>query len=92
MAIIHRVRANGKGKTKVVSMTPRRAIRLFCLECMGFNRLEIGNCGDPLYPLFPYRHDGRPEIAKSSGSQVEKGPSDGQQSTVNQKPIAEQGR
>lgn len=74
MSILHKIRVNGKGKTEVVLMTPRRAIRLFCLECMGFNRLEIGNCSNPLCPLFPFRHDGRPEIVKNDVSQPEKEP------------------
>ena len=71
MAVLHKVRADGQGKTKVVSITPRRAIRLFCLECMGFNRLEIGNCSDSLCPLFPFKHDGRPRIVKNNVSHPE---------------------
>jgi len=64
MAILHRVRADGKGRTKVVSMTRARAIRLTCIECMGFNRIEVGKCTNPLCPLYPYRHKGKPQIVE----------------------------
>lgn len=73
MPILHKVRADGKGRTKIVSMARNRAIRLFCIECMGFNRLEVDKCTDPLCPLYPYRHKGRPQILiKSvSGAKIE---------------------
>lgn len=77
MAIIHRVRANGNGRTKTVELVPRRAIRLFCCECMGFNREEIKHCLDTLCPLYPYRHDGPPKAVIDRETK----PSDQRQST-----------
>jgi len=71
MAIIHRVRANGKGKTRIVELTPRRAIRLMCIECMGFNRLEIDKCTVTLCPLYPYRHKGKPQSVENKASQAQ---------------------
>lgn len=71
MTILHRVRANGKGDTKIVKMQRARAIRLHCIECMNFNRLEVDKCTDPLCPLYPYRHTGKPQILIKSESQAE---------------------
>ena len=43
------------GKTRRASLTPLKAIRAFCLECLGHSRSGVRSCGDPLCPLWPYR-------------------------------------
>jgi hypothetical protein len=53
-AIKHEIRVKG-GKTKIVTLTRKKAIRLFCVECMGFSPIEPANCTAPLCPLYPYR-------------------------------------
>jgi len=35
--------------------SPRSAIKAFCLECMGWQRIEVGNCTATACPLFAYR-------------------------------------
>jgi len=55
MAMKHTVRRDGKGRTKVVDLTPLRAIRLHCIECMGFQKSLVNECSSTLCPLHPYR-------------------------------------
>jgi hypothetical protein len=55
MAIKHQVRKNGDLKTKVVHLTPLKAIRLNCIECMGHQKSLISDCTDGLCPLYPFR-------------------------------------
>jgi len=55
MAIKHEIRSNGSGGTRVVNLTPLKAIRYHCLECVGFNKEEVERCTCPLCPLYPYR-------------------------------------
>ena len=60
MAIKHMIRTfNGK---RTVSLTPIKAIRLHCIECMGFQVGEIEGCTAPLCPLFPYRMGNNPSL------------------------------
>jgi hypothetical protein len=54
MAIKHLIRDRGNS-VKEVSLTPIKAIRLFCNECMGFQVQEIKDCTDTKCSLFPYR-------------------------------------
>ena len=54
MAIKHTIR-NSRGKQVEVSLTPIKAIRTFCLECMMWMQAEIPRCTAPLCPLFPFR-------------------------------------
>ena len=42
-------------ETREVRLTPRRAIRLFCFECVGWQRGEVEHCPDELCPLWTYR-------------------------------------
>jgi len=44
-------------ETREVRLTPRRAIRLFCFECMGWQRGEVELCPDELCPLWTYRQN-----------------------------------
>ena len=61
MAIRHKIRADGAGKTKVVKLTARRAIIENCKECMGFQTAEVRRCTSPLCPLYPFRTRDKPE-------------------------------
>jgi len=61
MAVRHRIRANGNGKTKVMKLTARRAIIEHCKECMGFNIHEVRKCTATLCPLFPFRTHDKPQ-------------------------------
>jgi len=54
MAIKHTVR-NGKGGTIEAKLTPIKAIRLQCIECMGFQAAFVKKCSSPLCSLFPFR-------------------------------------
>ena len=55
MAVTHRIRVNGKGKTEVKELTPRKAILEHCKECMGFNSYEVKRCTSTLCALYPFR-------------------------------------
>ena len=48
------IRAKGGG-TKKVDLTPIKAIRAFCLECVGHQPGAVRTCADELCPLWPYR-------------------------------------
>jgi hypothetical protein len=54
MAIKHEIRTKA-GKTKQVSLTPMKAIRAHCLECVGWSTPSVRNCASKLCPLYPYR-------------------------------------
>jgi hypothetical protein len=55
MAIKHEYRINGNGGTEIRSLTPLKAIRKHCLECMGFSPFEVEKCTNPLCALYPFR-------------------------------------
>ena len=61
MSVRHEIRADGNGKTKVVTLTARRAIIENCKECMGFNFAEVRRCTSKLCPLYPFRTWDKPE-------------------------------
>ena len=44
--------ANGKYKT--AHLSPRNAIRAFCVQCLGFETRPT-DCGCTVCPLYPYR-------------------------------------
>ncbi len=52
--IKHKLRSKSGG-IKTVLLTPIKAIRYQCLECMGFVTSEVKKCTSPLCSLFPYR-------------------------------------
>jgi hypothetical protein len=54
MAIKHTIRTED-GKQVEVSLTPIKAIRTFCLECVMWQQAEVTRCTAPLCPLFPFR-------------------------------------
>ena len=72
MAIKHTIR-NERGKQVEVSLTPIKAIRTFCLECMMWMKAEIPRCTAPLCPLFPFRMG---EAHKDISPEQRKGMSD----------------
>ena len=43
------------GVIRRVKLSPIKAIRAHCLECMGWNYDEVRNCTDPICPLYPFR-------------------------------------
>lgn len=55
MPIKHKIRKNGKQKTRVVQLTPLKAIKLQCVECMGYQPSLVANCDDTLCVLYPFR-------------------------------------
>ena len=56
MGLEHEIRTDGDGNTKIVkSLTPIKAIRFNCLECVGWSFMEVELCTSPLCPLFPFR-------------------------------------
>jgi len=63
MAIKHTYRRNGAGALTTASLTPIKAIRQQCIECMGFMVKEVTDCTSTLCPLYPFRmgktHSGR---------------------------------
>jgi hypothetical protein len=62
MAIKHRIRKSpGDGSTKTVHLTPVKAIRYQCMECMGWSPGDVKECPDGLCPLHPYRMGNNPE-------------------------------
>lgn len=52
--IKHEIR-NKDGGTKIARLTPIKAIRLFCLECVGWSAYEVKDCTSKLCLLHPYR-------------------------------------
>ena len=61
MAVLHNIRSNGNGKTKLLELTARRAIIEFCKECFGYNSNEVRDCTDKLCALYPFRTWDKPQ-------------------------------
>ena len=56
MAVRHEIRTSkGTGETRVVVLTPNKAIHYQCVECMGWSAQEVKECTDPRCPLYPFR-------------------------------------
>ena len=72
--IEHTIRSKDGG-TKEVSLTPLKAIRYQCLECLGWSASEVKNCTGKLCPLYPYRFGHNPE-RKGIGNLSAKGPAE----------------
>ena len=53
MAVLHTFRSRNGVETK--SIYRSKAIRLFCMECMGYEFFNVRACTDRLCPLFPFR-------------------------------------
>jgi hypothetical protein len=54
MAVKHKIR-DKKGALVEVNLTPIRAIRKFCVECMVFRADQIDRCIAKHCPLYPFR-------------------------------------
>ena len=52
--IKHTIRSKNGG-TRTVSLSPLKAIRLNCLECVCWSAYEVKYCTDKLCPLLPFR-------------------------------------
>ena len=55
MAVRHRIRKDGNGNTKVVTLTARKAIIEHCKDCFAFNATEVRRCTSKLCPMYPFR-------------------------------------
>ena len=42
-------------RTQAGTASPRQAIKMFCLECVGYDREEVKVCSDQGCPLYQYR-------------------------------------
>ena len=60
MAIKHTV-INKNFERIEVELTARKAIQLFCKECVGWVNRDVKNCTSKLCPLWPFRWYGKPE-------------------------------
>jgi len=54
VAVKHIIR-DKNGKLVIVKLTFAKAIKLFCIECMGFSQQDVKNCTSVLCPLFKYK-------------------------------------
>jgi hypothetical protein len=52
--IKHKIQSKN-GTTKEVNLTPQKAIRQHCLQCVGWVPSEVRRCTGKLCPLYPYR-------------------------------------
>ncbi len=50
--IKHKIKAKDGG-TKIVSLTPIKALRYHCMECVGFAASEVKKCTSPLCSFIP---------------------------------------
>ena len=64
--IEHEIRNKVEG-TEVVLLTPIKAIRLNCLECICWVPSEVKNCTAKLCAMYPYRFGTNPERAGIGG-------------------------
>ncbi len=55
MSVEHTIRKNGRGDTVSLNLTPIKAIRRGCIECMGFQVREVAECTSTLCPSYPFR-------------------------------------
>ena len=53
-------------------MTPLKAIKKHCIECMGGVKKEVARCTAPKCPLFNYRDGHNPKLARKTGLSLEK--------------------
>ena len=60
MSLKHTIR-HRSGGIVVVTLTPSKAIKCFCTECLGWAEEHPKNCQDIFCPLYPFR--GKSEAA-----------------------------
>ena len=53
--IEHTYRVGLDGRTETSVLSPIKAIRKHCRECVGFSAEEVKNCTSPLCALYPFR-------------------------------------
>mgnify|MGYP001200953641 CR=1 FL=1 len=70
MPLAHEIRTNNKTGRRKVKTTPQMAIKLFCIECMGFQRRLVKECKASLCPLHPYREGRNPGLRKRLSKQA----------------------
>jgi len=71
MPVIHTFRGPDGDQTK--SLTGMTAIRANCLECVGWNNLEVKQCTSKKCPLYPFRFGnmgGKPNGNGSKGGKA----------------------
>jgi len=49
-------------------LTPIKAVRAYCIECSGFDRVEVKGCEMVDCPLWPYRMGHRPKKNPDHGA------------------------
>jgi hypothetical protein len=70
--IKHTIRSK-EGGTKIVELTPLKAIRRFCLECLEWKPSEVKSCTDKRCCLSPYRFGSNPERKGIGNNFIKKG-------------------
>jgi len=66
MSVKHKIK-DKTGKIIGVNLTPLRAIRLQCLECLAYSAKEVRNCTNKHCSLYPYRLGRNPSIKREKG-------------------------
>jgi hypothetical protein len=72
MPITHEIRSKDWKTVREVNLTPRRAIRLNCLECVGHSYKEAAECVSHLCPLWPFRPGQRIAVPKKGHFNAQK--------------------
>jgi hypothetical protein len=54
----------------VTTKSPRKAIKIFCLECCGYSSKEVDLCTGLGCPLYPYRQGGWPGKGQKKESSI----------------------
>jgi hypothetical protein len=65
----------------VTTKSPRKAIKIFCLECCGYSSKEVDLCTGVACPLYPYRQGGWPGKGQKKESVVVQEKLDGSSNT-----------
>jgi hypothetical protein len=69
MGIKHEIRTKD-GSTRKLTLTPIKAIRYNCLECIGWGPSDVEDCRGFYCALYPYRFGTNPErkgVGKKKG-------------------------
>jgi|TARA_B100001964_G_C14209578_1_gene589830 hypothetical protein len=60
------------GKEREVELTPLKAIRFHCLQCVGWHPSDVKHCTGKFCPLHPYRFGTNPEREGIGGKSYSK--------------------
>lgn len=63
MSIKHQI-YNKKCELVTKTLTPMKAIRLYCLHCQDYSVGKVHSCKIKHCPLWPYRHGKKPDFNK----------------------------